>query len=73
LGSLIGGGFVRTVQLIFPRLKVEGDPGYSLSNTGENEHTVTFRALIASANPSGMIDRAPYARVINTRSTRYLK
>ena len=72
-GTLIGGAVYRTIELSFQRLKVDGDPSYSLSNTGDNEMTVNFRVLAASANPTGMIDVYPYARIINTRATKFLK
>jgi len=73
LGTLIGGSNYRTFQHVIPRLKVDGDPTYSLQNTGDNEMTVNFRVLAASSNPTGMISGYPYFRVINTRSTKYLK
>lgn len=70
-GETIGGGFSYAFVLSFPRLKVVSDPQYALTSPGENPTTVTFEALVATANPTGMSSTYPYIEVTNTRSTTY--
>lgn len=70
-GTTIGGGNSYLIQLNLPRLKIVEEPSASISNVGENEMTVVFRSLVATAAPTGMLRVYPYFRVINTRSTVY--
>lgn len=60
------------IKFVWPRLKVLLDPEGGLTTTGENPYSVTFRALVASANPTGMDDVYPYVEVINKRASKYL-
>lgn len=71
-GPLIGGSTYRTFKLFFPRLKVVVDPTGDKTNTTENPYSVTFKALVASANPTGMSDTYPYVEVVNDRTAAYL-
>jgi hypothetical protein len=59
-------------RILFPRLKIVSDPQYNLSTPGINEHVVVFRALVATAAPTGMPDIYPFIEITNERSTRYL-
>lgn len=70
-GATIGGGNSYQWNFNFPRLRVVAEPRYPISNVGENELVVVFKALVASANPTGMISTYPYIRLFNTRSTNY--
>jgi hypothetical protein len=71
-GDLIGGSNYYSQQLFFPLLQVTGDPQYDLEGGGENPVTITFKALHAPSIPSGMLQRFPHERLINTVSTSYL-
>lgn len=70
-GDTIGGGFSYAMVMSFPRLKIVSDPQYALTDPGENPETVTFEALVATANPTGMTSTYPYVEVTNTRTTSY--
>lgn len=70
-GAVISGIYSETLQLCLPRLKIVEPPTFSISNAGNNEFTVKFRSLVATSNPTGMIDVYPYIRLVNTRSTAY--
>lgn len=61
-----------TLEVYFPRLKIVEAPDTGLNEPGNNPLTVVFKALAASTNPTGMINRLPYIRIINNRSTAYL-
>jgi hypothetical protein len=61
-----------TFEILFPRLKIVEAPTTGLDEPGNNPQTITFKALAASANPTGMINRLPYIRIINNRATAYL-
>jgi hypothetical protein len=71
-GDLIGSSSRYFVKFWFPYLKVLEDPGYNVSSVSENEHTVVFEALMAAANPTGMIDVYPHVLVSSDRSTSLL-
>jgi hypothetical protein len=59
-------------RILFPRLKIVSDPQYNLNTPAINEHVVVFRALVATAAPTGMPDIYPFIEITNERSTRYL-
>lgn len=71
-GDLIGGAQYYTHYYAFPRLKILADPEYNLTTPAENPSTVTFQALAASSNPTGMISTLPFLLVKNTKATTYL-
>ena len=71
-GAVIGGSNSEFFEFNFPRLKIVTDPEYNLSSTAENPTTIRFKALYASAAPTGMIKQYPYIRLQNRRSTSYL-
>lgn len=71
-GATIGGGASYQVSRFFPRLIILQDPQYSVTQAGVNPCTVTFKALVASTNPTGMISCYPYVIVTNTQATGYL-
>lgn len=71
-GPLIAGTTYYSISFYFPRLKIVVDPASSLDNTAENPYSLTFKALVASANPTGMSSTYPYIEVVNARSTAYL-
>lgn len=54
-----------------PRLKIVESPSRPIANAGDNEFTVTFKGLVASAAPSGMGSRYPMIVVRNNRATAY--
>lgn len=70
-GATIGGGFSYQYEFAFPLLRIVQDPTYNLTNAGENEMTVVYKCLVATAAPTGLLDKYPYVRVWNTRSTNY--
>lgn len=70
-GTLIGGSVYNLFQYNLPRLKLIADPEYNLSTSAINPTILRFTCMVAAANPSGMISRYPYFRVINDRSTAY--
>lgn len=72
VGPLIGGSIYKTIQWFIPRMKVITDPEYNLTSAAVNPHSVTFKILVATSNPSGMISQYPYPCVINSRSTSHL-
>jgi hypothetical protein len=57
--------------LNFPRLKVVEAPTWPITSAGRNSFSVKFKALVASANPTGMFDVYPHVQVKNARSTAY--
>jgi hypothetical protein len=59
-------------RILLPRLKIVSDPQYNLSAPSINEHVVTFRAMVATAAPTGMPDVYPFFEITNDRATRYL-
>lgn len=65
-GDLITGAIPYTQRLLFPCLQVVEDPQWDLQNSGENAPTITFKALHASAIPSGMLSRYPHMVYINS-------
>lgn len=73
LGTVLSGGSnQRTFTMLFPRLKITTSPDYNLSTAGINEQTLTFKALVAASTPSGMFDKYPHLRWINSKSTSHL-
>jgi len=71
-GPLIGGTTYYSATFYFPRLKIVADPDASKNNTGENPYSLTFKALVASANPTGMASTYPYVEIVNDKTTAYL-
>lgn len=61
-------------NVCFPRLKIVAEPKYDITDDGENQATVVFKALYAATAPTGMItgNGYPYVRVVNS-SGKYLK
>lgn len=71
--SYYAGGAVNYKKIFnFPRLKLMSDPDWNLSQAGDNPVTLTFSALVASANPTGMINTYPYILVTNATAAAYL-
>lgn len=71
-GDLITGSTYYGTSLFFPYLKLLEDPAYNLTTSAQNEHSLTFEALMASANPTGMISTYPYVIMLNDRGTSLL-
>jgi hypothetical protein len=70
-GSLIGGSVYRKFVINIPRMKLIQDPKYDLTSTSVNPLQLTFKFLVASSNPTGMISTYPYFMVWNTKATAY--
>jgi hypothetical protein len=66
-GDTIGGSNKYSIIRSWPRLKIISFPQYALGSPGENPFTVTFEALVAASNPTGMISTKPYSIWQNTR------
>lgn len=62
-----------SLKVLFPKLQIVGEPSYTPSGIGENEETVTFTAIFATSNPTGMFSGYPAVVVKNQRATAYLK
>ena len=71
-GDLMTGSTYWGYSFCFPYLKILEDPGYNLTTAAENEHTVVFEALMASATPTGMCSAYPYVLILNDRGTSLL-
>lgn len=59
-------------EVSIPRAKIVQSPSVDFANPGSNPFTVTFKLLVASAAPTGMISAYPYFRIANSRSTGFL-
>lgn len=70
-GPTLGGGNYRIIHNL-PRLKIVESPVSGLTEAGNNNLTVVFQGLVASANPTGMINRYPYILINSGRSTSLL-
>lgn len=70
-GNLISGSTYRQLELLIPRAIIVTDPDFNVTNPGDNELTITLRALVATSVPSGMFDTYPHVKVTNSRSTTY--
>lgn len=68
--DLIGGSFYYFEEYNFPLLKIIQDYEYNVSSGAENPYTVVFKCMAAPSTPTGMLDRLPYKRVQNDRSTK---
>ena len=71
-GPVISGSGTYLQQHVFPRLKVVEEPDMALAKAGVNPFTVKFKALVATANPTGMIHTYPYMRLQSTKTTAFL-
>ena len=71
-GSLIGGSQYYKFGVYFPRVKILTSPDWSLQSPASNPLTVTFEAMVAGSNPTGMIHTKPYLIWCNDRSTAHI-
>jgi hypothetical protein len=71
-GTQIGTGANQGFRLYFPRLQIVDDPEYTATTPGNNKHIVTYTAMQATANPTGMDDKNPYIEYTNGISTAYI-
>lgn len=71
-GAQIGSGTNKTFKSLFPKIQLIKEPTYAVTETGVNTVTLDFRALKASANPTGMSSTYPYFEITNTLSTSLL-
>lgn len=53
----------------WPLLQQVEDPQWDLTGPNDNEVTITFKCLVSTTNPSGMIHGYPYSIITNNRST----
>lgn len=67
-GTVLAGANSKEINLNFPRLKIVEGPDFAVANAGNNEFTVEFMALVASSNPTGMIDVYPNIIMKNNRT-----
>ena len=67
----ISGAVYRQYVFNFPRLRLTGSPDYSLGGPGRNSFKLTLDMMVATVNPTGMIDRYPYITVRNGKLTDY--
>ena len=72
LGSQIGTGSNQTFRMFFPRLQIIDDPEYTATTPGNNKHVVTYTAMQATTNPTGMNAVNPYVEYINGISVVYI-
>lgn len=71
-GDQIGAGDNEGFRLYFPRLQIVDDPEYTATSPGQNKHIVTYMAMPATANPTGMNDVHPYVEYTNGISSAYI-
>jgi len=71
-GAQIGSGTNYRFALFFPRLEIVQDPDYNPSEPGHNNHVVTYKSMEATANPTGMNSKMPYAEYTNLITTAYV-
>jgi hypothetical protein len=71
-GNQINEGENESITLFFPRLKAVQSPEYAVSASGVNPFSVTYKALVASANPTGMNSVYPYVEFVNGNSAAIL-
>lgn len=71
-GDQIGSGDNKSLNFYFPRLKAVESPEQSISDPGANGYSVTYKALVASSNPTGMNSTYPYLDVINENTSAIL-
>jgi hypothetical protein len=69
IGPLISGAVYHKYTLLLPRLKIISDVDYNPSSAATNPIKITFKGLVASSIPAGMLDIYPSEVVINTRLT----
>jgi hypothetical protein len=70
-GPVITGTTPYAYELYFPRLKVVTPVDAGASSAGRNSETITFKALKAATNPTGMVSTYPYLRIVNAKATKY--
>lgn len=71
-GAQIGAGDDFRFTSLFPYLKVIESPDFSISDAGENGHTVTFKGFVAPSTPTGMSSVYPYFELLNDNSSAIL-
>lgn len=71
-GAIIGAGTNKTFKALVPKMQLTKEPTYAVTETGVNTVTLDFRALKASANPTGMSSTYPYFEITNTLTTSLL-
>lgn len=67
-GAQLGAGDNESISCYFPRLKAVESPDYNVTDPGANGFSVTYQALVASANPTGMDSIYPYFEFVNGNS-----
>lgn len=70
--TALTGAIYRKAQYYFPKLKVISAPQYNLTEPGTNPLTVTFKALVTTSHPTGMINGYPYIVYTSGQSASYL-
>lgn len=68
--TAIGGSFYYFEEYNFPALKIIQDYDYNVTSGGENPYTIVFKCIVPTSAPTGMLDRYPYKRIQNDRSTK---
>lgn len=68
-GTQIGSGTNKALNIFLPKIVLVNEPKYSVTNPGTNPLSMSFRALKASANPTGMTSTYPYFTIVNTLAT----
>lgn len=71
-GTQIGTGVNKAVTIYIPKMMLVTEPQYSLTSTGVNTVTLTYKIVQATANPTGMSSTLPYFEIINGLSTSLL-
>lgn len=74
-GSQIGSGDNKALDIYIPRMKLETDPDYTVSNAGHNPETLTFKLLAATSAPTGFdgtLGEYPYVELLNESSSAYI-
>jgi hypothetical protein len=71
-GPIITGSTPYAYELYFPRLRVVDPVDNAASSAGRNSETIVFKALaVVGALPTGMLNKYPYARIVNAKATKY--
>lgn len=70
-GPVISGSDTYQYNFFLPRLKVVVPTSAPANNAGRNPETITLKALVATAAPTGMDSKYPYVVVQNQRATTY--
>lgn len=71
-GTQIGAGDNQGFRMYFPRLQIVTDPEYTATTPGNNKHIVTYTAMPAISNPTGMNDVHPYVEYTNGIASAYI-